>query len=184
MKKIVVFLGIAIFMTMAGTSVAQDAEAAEEAATYKGSKKCKMCHKDQYNIWLESPHATAFDKLEEADQAKEDCVACHVMGKVDGSVEHAEPGVGCESCHNPGSKYAAKGVMSKKTFKADPEGSKENWYTLGLVKPTEENCVACHNEKSPNFEGFDFDKYMAKIRHWDLDELEAAETPATEETVK
>jgi hypothetical protein len=35
----------------------------------------------------------------------------------------------------------------------------------GLVIPTKELCVKCHNAESPNFKGFDFEEYYAKITH-------------------
>jgi len=36
----------------------------------------------------------------------------------------------------------------------------------GMIKPvTKEVCVSCHNEESPTFKGFDFEKMVAKIAH-------------------
>ena len=35
----------------------------------------------------------------------------------------------------------------------------------GLKDPDKKNCVSCHNEKSPTFKGFDFEKYVAQIAH-------------------
>ena len=35
----------------------------------------------------------------------------------------------------------------------------------GLISPTEAVCKKCHNSESPNFKGFDFAKYKAKITH-------------------
>jgi hypothetical protein len=37
--------------------------------------------------------------------------------------------------------------------------------SVGLVMPTEETCVKCHNEKSPSFKGFDFATASKKIAH-------------------
>ena len=31
-----------------------------QAADYEGSRKCRMCHKDEYEQWRDSPHALAF----------------------------------------------------------------------------------------------------------------------------
>ena len=67
--------------------------------------------------------------------------------------------VGCEACHGPGSKY-----KSSKTMKAvfagevDPD-------SVGLLTVTEEICISCHNEKSPGFDGFNFEEMVAKIAH-------------------
>ena len=35
----------------------------------------------------------------------------------------------------------------------------------GLIMPTEEVCVACHNDESPHFKGFDFAEYVKQITH-------------------
>ena len=37
----------------------------------------------------------------------------------------------------------------------------------GLIMPDEKLCKTCHNEESPNYKGFDFKTYVAKIAHND-----------------
>ena len=37
--------------------------------------------------------------------------------------------------------------------------------TVGLVAPDEKLCTGCHNEESPTFEGFDYEKMLKKIAH-------------------
>ena len=65
-------------------------------------------------------------------------------------------GVGCESCHGPGSDYKSKKVM------VDPEAAR----AAGLVMiGNADGCTQCHNEESPTFKGFDFDKRWAEIAH-------------------
>lgn len=149
---------------------------------YQGATKCKMCHHtkaqgEQYPIWQASPHAKAYEtlasdkakaigkKLGIADPQKDDkCLGCHVTGhgaKADllGPKYDATEGVTCESCHGAGGDYDKKSTMEgvmKGTIK--PE-------TVGLTLPDAKTCEGCHNDKSPTFTSFDFDKMKAKIAH-------------------
>lgn len=145
-----------------------------------GAPKCKMCHGkktgDQYKIWTASKHANAFATLgtEEAKkvaaerglgdpQTEDACLKCHtthaflgrdVVINAKAKYEEAE-GVGCEACHGAGSAYKSNKVMK----------DRDAAVAAGLVVPTEETCVKCHNEESPYFEGFDFATYYEKIKH-------------------
>lgn len=129
--------------------------ASTNAQDYIGAAKCKMCHNkptsgEQYKKWSEGPHAKAFETLPEADRTNEKCLKCHTTP----TLEKSE-GVSCEACHGPGSKYKAPAIMK------DQAKSIEN----GLIVPDEALCKKCHNEESPNFKGFDFATYSAKIAH-------------------
>jgi len=146
---------------------------------YIGAGKCKMCHAsdakgNQYKVWSESKHAKAYADLA-SDAAKmtaekaglktdpqksPECLKCHVtaFGENDGSKEESfniADGVGCETCHGAGSDYKGLSVMK------DKQKSTE----AGLIIPTKETCVKCHNSESPNFTGFDYDSYYKKIAH-------------------
>lgn len=149
------------FVMNAGTALGEDAK-----PTYIGSAKCKMCHISQHKTWTASAHSTAFARLTPEDAKKADCLACHTTGFVAATAAYNEEGIGCESCHGPGSVYAAKDVMNKEKFKADPEGMRKIWKAGGLVTPVEATCKGCHNEKSPNYKPFDFAKASAAIKHW------------------
>lgn len=94
-----------------------------------GAKKCKLCHKDQYASWEETPHAKAFERLKPEEQGKEECLGCHATGK-----SADMPGVQCESCHGAGSGYKSKKVME----------DRDAAVAAGLQIPTEEACRACH----------------------------------------
>ena len=143
-----------------------------ELHKYIGVKKCSMCHKsdakgNQHKIWLSMKHSKAYKTLE-THEAKEtakkagvsvdptvapECLRCHVTAYgVDasllGSGFNKEDGVQCESCHGAGGDYYKMSVMKDKALSIEK----------GLVVPTKEVCVKCHNEESPNFPGFDFDK--------------------------
>lgn len=129
---------------------------AKEVAEQKGIKT---------NPW-ETPecvrcHTTGFGKggYEIKDQAFWDQVTDR--GKPTKAVKRmlALQNVGCEVCHGPGGDY-----KSKKTMKAISFGD-ITMESVGMIKPSKETCVQCHNEESPSFHGFDFDEYFPKISH-------------------
>ncbi|NOZ47587.1 MAG: cytochrome C554 [Chlorobi bacterium] len=157
MKTRILFLFAFSLLYVSGLN-AQDYE-------YIGVKKCKMCHNkeekgNQYKIWSESKHAHAMEALN-AEEAKDPkCLKCHstAAGAPEDMLSDyitVEEGVSCESCHGPGSAYKSSKIMK------DREEAIKN----GLVIPTEEVCKKCHNEESPNYKGFDFKEYSAKIAH-------------------
>jgi len=173
-----------IFLLAAWVAGIQAPVSAEEEAKrgFVGVGKCKTCHKteaqgEQHPIWLKGPHAKAYEVLA-SDEAKavakekgiedpqtaDDCLKCHVTGhgvaaELLGAKYLATDGVGCESCHGPGADY-----YKKKTMVAAMTGEIEA-ASVGLVTPDEKTCTACHNEDSPTFKGFDFEKMVAKIAH-------------------
>ncbi|MEK6715017.1 MAG: cytochrome c family protein [Candidatus Omnitrophota bacterium] len=146
---------------------------------YIGVAKCKMCHSsdtkgNQYKHWYESRHAKAYETLG-IDAAKETaqkagvtgnpqeepkCLKCHVTAYgVDNSLLgegfKKEEGVQCESCHGAGGDYMAMSVMK------DKQKAIEN----GLVMPTKEVCITCHNPESPNYKEFSFGEFYPKVAH-------------------
>lgn len=173
MRKFTLILSLAvlalfIFSTM---SVAADHQ-------YVGVSKCKACHGtktgDQFKIWSESAHANAYTvlasdeakavaaklKLEGDPQKLDECLSCHVTAhgvdaKLLAESYTVEDGVGCESCHGPGSDYRKFSVM-KDQAKA---------VAAGMLIPDEKTCIQCHNDKSPTYKEFDFKKFYAKIAH-------------------
>ncbi len=162
--------------------VAQEKEGNEKAMTYGGVATCKACHMTkksgaQYKLWKAGPHAKAFAVLKSPeameiakakgieDPATADaCLKCHVTAhgvsaSLKGKKFKVSDGVGCESCHGPGSAYKGKKVMVAITA-GEADGAK-----YGLVMPTEEVCIACHNEESPTYKEFDFKKRVVEIAH-------------------
>jgi len=149
-----------------------------EEYNFIGVDGCKLCHRsaakgNQFGKWEEARHSRAFETLagEQAKkygqergisdpQTSDECLVCHVTG-YEAAAERkartykAEDGVGCESCHGPGSAYKSITVMQ------DQGKSIEN----GMIVPTEETCVTCHNDRSPGFTGFNFEEMKAKIAH-------------------
>lgn len=172
-------IGLLASLLPPGTAPALAGEGEYE---FTGVKKCSLCHKkdasgNQYGIWLEGPHAKTYETLAsekalaiakekgiENPQESPQCLKCHitafpVMGDLENQKITLEEGVSCESCHGAGSGYYKKAVMRDVTDgKIEPA-------SVGLVIPTEETCTRCHNEESPTFDGFDFEKMYAKIAH-------------------
>ncbi len=144
---------------------------------YIGASKCKMCHVkpttgSQYNVWKDGPHARAMETLsgEEAKKIATEmgienpatdpaCIKCHsTVGHIEESLVATlkmEEGVSCESCHGPGSRYKSNAIMKK------PEMAMKN----GLIEPTEEMCISCHNEESPTYIPFNYEERVAEIAH-------------------
>ncbi|MDX1741161.1 MAG: cytochrome c family protein [Rhodothermales bacterium] len=155
---------------------------AVDDAEFIGAAKCKTCHRKeengaQYPKWEEGPHAGAYATLGTAEakelaaaqgiddpQTADECLTCHVTAhgvaaELLGTKYSVEDGVSCESCHGAGGNYYKKKTMQSITS-GEIDGA-----TVGLVAPTEETCVSCHNEDSPTFKGFDYAEYSEKIAH-------------------
>lgn len=153
--------------------------AQEAAHKYVGVKKCAMCHKseskgNQYGQWLSTNHAKAYERLaspEAKEAAKKagvsgnpqetpKCLKCHVTGYDEDSSLFNEgfakaDGVQCETCHGAGSDYSPINVMK----------DKEKAIKAGLIIPTKEVCVKCHNPESPTYQEFKFEEYYPEISH-------------------
>lgn len=163
-------------------ALSQDKPEKETPHMFVGVAKCKTCHKteaqgQQFPLWEKSPHAQAYATLatEEAkaaakakgieDPQKADaCLKCHVTGHgleaglfAEGFVK--TDGVQCESCHGAGGDYYKMATM-KSITKGEIDGA-----SVGMVNPDKDVCVKCHNEESPTFKGFDYEKMAPKIAH-------------------
>ena len=152
---------------------------AEDNHKYIGVKKCSMCHKseakgNQYGQWLSTKHAKAYATLATPEaqetatkagvsgnpQEAPECLRCHVTGygedpSLFGEGFAKEDGVQCETCHGAGGDYYTLSVMKDKAKASE----------AGLVVPTKEVCIKCHNEESPNYKEFNFDEVYKKIAH-------------------
>ena len=178
MLKFHVSMGFIVFSAFSLLYHPQDVFAAPEIV---GAPSCKSCHKaktgDQWKIWIESAHARAFETLASEEsikiaadkglgdpQSEDACLKCHATRVFlgDGAVISERTkytdseGVGCESCHDPGSDYKPMKIMN------DPEAAR----AAGLLSArTAEACGMCHNAESPTFKGFDFEQYWTQIAH-------------------
>jgi len=173
------------------TAVAADTSPYE----YVGSKTCKKCHIKQYKSWEKTRMGQAFQILKPGNskEAKEKfnvdvskdytkdptCLKCHTVGFSHAGGYHVPDlsdkkavrkakkleGIGCESCHGPGSEYVKvfKEIQkSKRTYRV------EELYSVGLAKIGEATCKTCHNEESPTINAgdvFDYEARKAKGTH-------------------
>jgi hypothetical protein len=176
------FLTIAVLLTAIAMTTGgwTEAVAEEWKGQIVGTKSCTMCHKsakrgDQASVWEASAHAKAYETLASEQslaiaqergignpQEADECLKCHTTtGFLVGATvaeknkfDIAE-GVGCETCHGPGSEYKSNKVMK------DPEAAA----AAGLLSLGEEHCLKCHNEESPTYVPFDYEERWAQIAH-------------------
>ncbi len=156
-KRLMFLLGLIILFSTAATA---------QQFKYIGADKCKMCHNKpnkgaQYDVWSKGPHANAMETLKGDEKNDPKCLKCHsTAARVDDNLlaglEMSE-GVSCESCHGPGSVYKNAAIMRNRKLAL----------SKGMILPTEEVCVQCHNEESPTFKGFNYDEWVVKIAHDD-----------------
>jgi len=145
---------------------------------YVGSQECKACHfggehENQYITWITSRHAAAYWRLA-TDWAKlltrfrdhnrditrpieeERCLLCHLTIAQDpdalvADTYRLEEGVGCETCHGPGSLYMDPEIMA----------DREQFLANGGIVPDDKTCRKCHR----NPDRFDFATWWPKIDH-------------------
>lgn len=135
---------------------------AQEKAEYVGDNenKCKVCHPEQMKLWLQWKMAKTFDVLKDKEKEDPKCVKCHVTGFGEkGGFKSLKDtpklvNVQCEACHGPASLHLKAPITDKEKRRAT------------VKKPTKADCEKCHNKESPQFKGFDYDKYLEKIKHW------------------
>ncbi len=143
---------------------------------YVGTKKCRMCHPQQYKSWHTSAKGNSFDALKPGmakelklriglDLAKDytsdsRCLECHTVGfgKPSGyaipkpddkrSRKHASAreGVGCESCHGPGSGYIK---IMQDISRSDRMYDPSELAAHGRHPVDQSVCLTCHNSSAP-----------------------------------
>ena len=161
-RVLMVLAVLAMAVAFFGLALADEAAKEEKAPAheYVGAKKCKICHKTDgvFPSWETTLHATVWDKLTPEQQADKKYQKYYTTG-TDAAGELLT-GIQCEACHGPGSDYKSKKVME----------DKEAAIAAGLVIPTAETCMKCHNadatEKlAASAKDFDFEKMKAKGVH-------------------
>jgi cytochrome c554/c'-like protein len=129
--------------------------------SYIGAQTCGGCHVPQYEVFKKTLHHGAQARVTKSDPKRaklSECTTCHVTGfgfqggftDMKRSPHLAE--VGCEACHGVGERHAKKG--GGRGFGVKPNFP-QSW------KPV---CLGCHD--STNSPNFDFEKALAKIKHW------------------
>lgn len=166
-----------------GARGAPGAAASAANAKYVGARACRACHRtaaqgNMYTIWERSQHAHAYDTLASArarevgarvgvadPQNDAKCLECHVTAYgVPAARKHARfnqsEGVGCEACHGAGELYKVKRTMCGLVAGQIEPAS------VGLLKPNEQTCTRCHNQRSPTWPGsFNYQESLRKIAH-------------------
>ncbi|NQU34884.1 MAG: cytochrome C554 [Bacteroidetes bacterium] len=151
----------------------------EKFNIYAGVERCQVCHEtpemgNQHGVWKDTKHAKAYETLLTEESAlivqekgystpayeTPECLSCHVTGYNNPDAIFAENftiqnGVQCESCHGAGESYRKEIIM------CDREVSIVN----GLILPKPDDCLTCHNEKSPRYKPFDYEVYYKKMEH-------------------
>lgn len=147
---------------------------------YVGTKRCRMCHTQWYESWLKTPKADAFEALRpgagvavkkraglnlKTDYTTDSqCLRCHTVGygKPGGyevpatddakaqRLARSREGVGCESCHGPGSDFIL--VMSDILLQERPYRASEV-LQKGRRIVDESVCLSCHNETATCMSG-------------------------------
>ena len=146
--SVVLFLVIACGLAAGLAFVPYTSEVAtgQEKASYVGSGKCKSCHKDQHQDWMEMKHSHAFASLsaEQVASGKDEqgraCVQCHTTGYGQGGFTSSADtpkleNVGCESCHGAGSAH----VKVQLAAMMEDAEVKEMHISKNV------GCVQCHN---------------------------------------
>jgi hypothetical protein len=120
---------------------------------FETAESCARCHPVQYKGWKETPHAHAYEVLEEAGRAGDpECLLCHTMGAGrSGGFESMRrtPELGrvtCQACHVVTSRHV------EFREEADPR-----------ILINSRLCMSCHGPvQSPKF---DYYVYKPKILH-------------------
>jgi len=172
------WLGAALMLVACVAWMVQADEAKQEEHAYIGSSSCKACHNQeakgqQFTLWENSPHAHAYETLLNEESQKiaaemgleqpaaeaPECLKCHVTAwdakpELLGKKYDQTEGVGCESCHGPA-----------KDWKISHMRDVEKAMTQGMIHPDAELCKTCHNEESPTYKPFSWEKKWPPIAH-------------------
>jgi hypothetical protein len=124
-------------------SYSQPAQPADTSA-YVWDSACKDCHSEIYDAWAKTKHKSALNRLNAAERTQP-CAACHLTGsatEIMADEKVVNSGVQCEACHGAGKEHV--------------ETAKAGTPAKFPKKPGETTCTACHNDKSPHYNGFFF----------------------------
>jgi nitrate/TMAO reductase-like tetraheme cytochrome c subunit len=126
-------------------------------AKYVGSESCATCHAGAAEKWRGTAHAQAFVSLAAYNSdADPTCIGCHTVGFGSASGYRREyagtklTGVGCESCHGPGSEHVAQRQSGERVlFKFRPLGQAD--------------CTTCHHGEFSR--PFKWEYFWPAIKH-------------------
>jgi hypothetical protein len=117
---------------------------------FVGSEVCQRCHQPEYQQWLTTGHAKAWETLVEVKkESTPDCIPCHVVGyKQPGGFQTGDDAakladVQCENCHGMGTQHEAMPAQAQQI--------------------TEATCITCHTASTSP--AFDFAVFAPHIVH-------------------
>ncbi len=177
--------GIVVLALILATISFHSLHSKSKKLDYVGSEACGTCHVaesigNQYDKWMRTPHAKAVERLRtkaavslaeklSIKKPSEDrqCLKCHATGGGNYPDIIAE-GVGCESCHGPGSDYHeyANHVDTVNRQGGYETAVKHGMYQiLGIkgIKKREKMCLGCHNSRRPCYPIMSEDIYRQSI---------------------
>jgi len=132
-----------------------------DIGSYAGTGKCAECHVSQYEHWSGTPHAKAWENLEESGRIGEStCVPCHTTGyAVLEYINHEFVtedlrNVGCEACHGPG-------ITHVELHSGELTG--DEGFNLIIKTPPESVCRVCH--VPPQDEGWLYTSKRDRVYH-------------------
>jgi hypothetical protein len=132
--------------------------AAKDLKKYLGEKNCASCHKKEYEIWLKSAHAKAYEKLSMEKREDITCLWCHSTDARDNFKALTLKSVSCEACHGLGTLYTT-GSMTDNFAE---------YHKSRLKKQDESVCLGCHTKaRTPAVTDFDYQASLEKIKHWE-----------------
>ncbi|MEN9361557.1 MAG: hypothetical protein RL095_3092 [Verrucomicrobiota bacterium] len=130
---------------------------ASRAAGFTGSQACLACHQSAHAVHSASAHAHAFESLKKnGSDTDPRCLTCHTVGfGQSGGYRRSMAGgplagVGCESCHGPGSEHVRQRSSGRTRLFA--------FRRLG-----DGDCRTCHQGEFSR--PFSFDQSWPKIHH-------------------
>jgi len=154
-RSLSVMFGVGLSLLVAGSVLLGPLSAVVQAdppadQQYTGTKRCASCHFEQYMAYKKTGHSKAFETLTAKYQADANCLKCHTTGFGEASgfkadaADAALAGVGCESCHGPGSKHEEIAQQFKNVKDLSPE--QEEAVNGSIWKMLPRNvCIECHN---------------------------------------
>jgi len=129
----------------------------DSSAGYVGAKRCKKCHKLEYEQWEKTVHASVYKTKTAKNVSQDEEFRYNTgTGSPGGYPEPGMKGVQCEACHGPGEKHI---------LKPDEKGQA---YIVSLVSAcpncvVEQICRRCHSAVyDPDF---NFEKQRQLISH-------------------
>ena len=129
------------------TPIAQASLWQQQGATYTGRVACRDCHANIYDQYAQQPMGNMTNYADTRHTQAANCNGCHVTGfgeptggMLNGSTPHLD-GVGCESCHGPGSKHIAASTTAERKKQI-------------TRVPPDKTCMDCHGDRKSTPDGY------------------------------